>query len=78
MEEIRRKNEQIRNIERDVLELKEMFQDLHTLVEQQQENLDVIENNLVSAKDQTANAHESLLKVCATSVLNVLCVFDSN
>jgi t-SNARE complex subunit (syntaxin) len=63
LEEVRRRAEGIRQIERDVTELNEMFQDLQTLVVAQQETFDSIENNIIDAKDQVVTGNEELVKV---------------
>ena len=50
-------------IERDVVEVSEMFKDLHGLVNEQQESLDVISDNIDKTKQQTEQAHNELLQV---------------
>lgn len=62
LEEIRRKEQGIRNIEKDVTEIAEMFRDLDTLVNEQQDNIDTIESNITTARDETAAAQKELVK----------------
>lgn len=62
LEEIEQRHQAIQQIEVDIQEISEMFKDLHALVQEQGESLDVIETNIVSAKDETIGAHEELLK----------------
>lgn len=60
LEEIRRKEQGIRKIEKDVTEIAEMFRDLDTLVNEQQDNIDLIESNITQARDETTNASKQL------------------
>lgn len=60
LEEIRRKEQGIRKIEQDVTEIASMFQDLDMLVNEQQDNIDSIEANITTAKDETINASKQL------------------
>lgn len=62
LDEVKRRAEGIRQIERDVNELGEMFVDLQSLVVQQGESLDLIENNVSNAKEETVAATEQLLQ----------------
>jgi DNA repair exonuclease SbcCD ATPase subunit len=62
VEEIKRREEGIKQIERDVVEVSEMFKDLHGLVNEQQETLDVISDNVGKTKDQTEQAHNELMQ----------------
>jgi len=62
VEEIKRREEGIKQIERDVVEVSEMFKDLHGLVNEQQEPLDVIADNIGKTKTQTEQAHNELLQ----------------
>lgn len=50
----------ILKLERQVLEIYELFRDLATLVDLQQESLDVIENRIMNAKDYTEKAEVEL------------------
>eukprot|EP00456_Euglypha_rotunda_P093196 TRINITY_DN9833_c0_g1_i8.p1 TRINITY_DN9833_c0_g1~~TRINITY_DN9833_c0_g1_i8.p1 ORF type:complete len:174 (+),score=28.85 TRINITY_DN9833_c0_g1_i8:41-523(+) len=50
----------ILKLERQVLEVYELFRDLATLVELQQESLDVIENRINNAKDYATKAVDQL------------------
>jgi chromosome segregation ATPase len=59
-QEIERRHGQIRQIEKDVVEVAEMFRDLNQLVEQQQEGIDVIENNIQNTKDQVETGASQL------------------
>ena len=61
LDEIRKKEQGIKKIERDVTELSEMFQDLQLLVHEQQDSIDHIESNLTTAKEKTAGAHQELV-----------------
>lgn len=62
VEAIRQRTDGIKKIERDVLELHEMFQDLKLLVDEQQESIDTIEKNVVDARMQTEKGHEELIQ----------------
>jgi len=62
VEEIKRREEGIKQIERDVVEVSEMFKDLHSIVGEQQESLDVISTNVQQTRDQTEAAHNELLQ----------------
>jgi len=62
VEEIKRREEGIKQIERDVVEVSEMFKDLHGLVNEQQESLDVIADNIDKTKTETQQAHNELLQ----------------
>jgi t-SNARE complex subunit (syntaxin) len=53
LESIRERQQGIQQIERNVTELSDMFQDLQMLVAQQQESLDTIESNIQATKDET-------------------------
>lgn len=58
--EIKARSEAIRQIEKDMVELHDMFQDLKVLVDEQQEHLDTIENNVTSARDDAVEANKEL------------------
>jgi len=45
-----------------VLEIHELFRDLATLVDLQQESLDVIENRILHAKNYTVKAEKELVE----------------
>jgi len=62
LDEVKRRAEGIKQIERDVNELGEMFVDLQSLVVQQGESLDLIENNVSNARDETVEATQQLLQ----------------
>jgi hypothetical protein len=62
LDRIREKQEAIMQIESDVTQLNEMFHDLNFLVQEQQVGIDVIENNISQAKQQTSEASEQLVE----------------
>jgi len=62
LEEVRRRAAAVRQIEHDVTELSEMFNDLQTLVVTQQDLFDNIENNVLAARDQTQSGAQELVK----------------
>ncbi|KMS93361.1 hypothetical protein BVRB_032260, partial [Beta vulgaris subsp. vulgaris] len=51
---------EIRQIERDVVELNDMFKDMGILVEQQQEGINHIEDNIVSAEAYSRRGYEEV------------------
>jgi syntaxin 1B/2/3 len=61
--ELEERHERMRRIEQGVREILELFQDLATLVEVQQEHLDNIEQNVASAKNYTQEGEKELVKV---------------
>jgi syntaxin 7 len=61
-EEVNQRHEGILQIERDTLELLDMFQDLDTLTKQQQANIDIIATNVEVAKDKVIDANVQLDK----------------
>jgi len=58
--DIEERHLEILKLEKQVLEVYELFKDLATLVELQQESLDVIENRINHAKDYTLQAEKEL------------------
>ena len=56
------KNETIQQIEKDVLLLKESFEILNTLVIEQQEPIDTLEDFIQVSKENVKDAHKELLK----------------
>jgi syntaxin 12/13 len=60
-EEIQRRTRDIRLIESEVADVAEMYRDMHILVHEQQEGIDMIENNIMSTKERTENASEQLV-----------------
>jgi syntaxin 1B/2/3 len=60
--ELEERHERMRRIEQGVREILELFQDLATLVELQQEHLDNIEQNVSQAKNYTQEAEKELQK----------------
>lgn len=56
------RSQNIQQIERDMTDVAEMFKDLKTLVDEQQEDIDSISDNIAKTKEQTIHANESLLK----------------
>lgn len=60
IEEIEKRHMEIKSLERDVLEISEMFKDLAVLVDQQQEGIDTIDNNIADTRDKVENAHKEL------------------
>lgn len=59
-EEIKRRQDGIQAIERDLLEISEMFTDLNSLVNEQSDMLDMVENNISAARARTEHASEQL------------------
>ncbi len=62
LDRIREKQEAIMQIESDVTQLNEMFHDLNFLVQEQQVGIDVIENNISQAKQETTEASVQLVE----------------
>jgi len=60
--ELEERHERMRKIERGVREILELFQDLATLVELQQEYLDHIEQNVAQARNYTEKAEKELIE----------------
>jgi chromosome segregation ATPase len=60
VEDLRKRKEDILQVERDVDEISEMFKDLQFMVAEQQESIDVIETNITQAKDKTQDAFAEL------------------
>jgi len=59
-EELKARKEEIIQIERDVVEVAEMFKDLQVLVGEQQEHIDNIETNVISAENHTKAGYSEL------------------
>lgn len=59
------RQEGVEQIHQDVTDINEMFQDLSTLVESQQQFVDTIESNLTDSKDKAKGAHDELQKASA-------------
>jgi len=60
VEEIESRHTQIRAIEREVGELAEMFKDLATMVDEQQEHIDIIDQNIQATKDRVEEGMKEL------------------
>lgn len=60
--ELEERHERMRKIEHGVREILELFQELATLVEIQQEHLDHIEQNVAQAKNYTEKAEKELIE----------------
>jgi len=60
VQQIEERHLDILKLERQVLEIYELFRDLATLVDLQQESLDVIENRILKAKDYSEKAEVEL------------------
>jgi len=60
--EIERRHKHILAIEKDALEILEMYKDMKTLVEEQQVNIDVIDNNIQDALANTRQGHEEIVQ----------------
>ncbi len=60
VEDMRRRQEEIQAIERDVVEIHEMARDLNTMVHEQGEQLTHIDDVLTSAHNKTEQAYEEL------------------
>ncbi len=63
IERIQEKQAAIQQIEKDVVQLNEMFHDLSYLVQEQQVGIDNIENNITVTKEETKTAHTELVEV---------------
>jgi len=59
-EEIQRRTKEIRLIESEVSEVAEMYRDMHLLVNEQQESIDMIDQHVTSTKDKVENAAQQL------------------
>ena len=66
IERIQEKQAAIQQIEKDVVQLNEMFHDLSYLVQEQQVGIDNIENNITQTKEDTKTAHTELVEVRST------------
>lgn len=66
-EEIENRHQRIQAIERDVLEVNEMFRDLQTMVNEQGESITIIGDNITAAKEKAVEAHQELLSVSCSS-----------
>jgi syntaxin 1B/2/3 len=64
--ELEERHEKMKQIEQGVREVLELFQDLATLVELQQEHLDNIEQNVAKSKNYTQQAEQELIKAKAS------------
>lgn len=58
--ELERRQVEIRQIEQDVLEVSEMYNDLHHLVNEQQEHIDTIDTAIVTTRDRTEEGAKQL------------------
>lgn len=59
--EVRRRQEDIHQIERDILDVREMYKDFQNLVNEQQESIDIVESHIQATADKVEGAHEELL-----------------
>jgi hypothetical protein len=59
--EIARRHEHVMAIERDALEIFEMYKELKGLVNEQQASIDIIDNNVQDAKAKVEQGHEQLV-----------------
>eukprot|EP00956_Cyclotella_meneghiniana_P006272 scaffold8222_cov21-Cyclotella_meneghiniana.AAC.1 len=71
---MREREEEIRNIHKGMQTVNEIYKDLATLVDNQQENIDTIENQMEGAKENTSTglrhiekANESQQSQCVVS-----------
>jgi len=60
VQDIQARHTDILRLEHEIMEVHELFRDLATLVDLQQESLDIIENRIANAKDYTEHAVEEL------------------
>jgi t-SNARE complex subunit (syntaxin) len=60
VQDIQARHNDVLRLERDILEVHELFRDLATLVDLQQESLDIIETRIANAKNYTEQAAEEL------------------
>uniref|UniRef100_A0A2R5L0N7 Syntaxin-1A-like n=1 Tax=Hirondellea gigas TaxID=1518452 RepID=A0A2R5L0N7_9CRUS len=65
--EIRERHDQVVKIEKSIVELNHMFQDLATLVRTQGESIDRIENQMFEASERTSQAREQMKEACVKS-----------
>lgn len=75
--EIEKRQEHMMRIEKDVVEVSEMFNDLQLLVNEQQTAIDTIESNIGQAKSKTENAETELLKVTSFFRLSPSLLFSA-
>jgi len=62
VEDLERRNIQIKALEGQMLEIAEMFKDMQKLVHEQQEVLDIIDNNIVTANAHVERGHDELVE----------------
>lgn len=62
LEEKKRRHAEIIQVEHDVTELSEMFKEMQSIVHEQGEKLDTIENNISVAHEQLDQAHDELVE----------------
>lgn len=62
VEDLERRNIQIKALEGQMLEIAEMFKDMQKLVHEQQEVLDIIDNNIVTANAHVEKGHDELVE----------------
>ena len=84
-EEVVRRVEEIKAIEGEVAEVAELYKDLHALVHEQQEAIDVVSENVVEAKGQVEHAQVQLeaaatqqkkarTRKCCVALIVVACI----
>lgn len=61
-DEVSQRHDQIRALERDMIEVATMYKDLLTIVNEQQVDIDVVDTHLAQTLAQTQAAHEELVK----------------
>lgn len=61
-QEIQKRTQHIREIERSITEVASMYQDLQQLVHEQQDSIDIIDNNIQSAKVKAESGHGELVQ----------------
>jgi len=60
VDELELRKKDIQQLERDVLEVRELFADLNRLVHEQQANIDIIDNHVTVAKTNVEKGHTEL------------------
>lgn len=69
---------QMKELEREVVEVAEMFKDLQVMVNEQQESLDIIDANITQTKEKTDNALKNLQSVRITLLFDsFVCILDN-
>lgn len=62
IEFLEQQNKQLKHMEQNVNEIAELFKDIKQLVQEQQQPIDVIAENISTAKDKAEAGHQELVK----------------